>query len=171
MELDAALLAAYRAHAELCRTHPIARGRISRPGIPAVLSESLAAAAAPFFLPAGAVPTFGGSDADLAFELPKGERMLVEVKASGASAFQEIKDRDLIRDALVWIDFGRRYVNGDGPIVVYFLPDPSRYQPPRRKLTLDLFLSGVSGLPGFSSTTFGSPGDLPNARTSPEQRA
>jgi len=54
----------------------------------------------------------------------------------------------------MWIDFARRYVDGDGPITTYYLPRPSRYNPPRRKLTLDVFLSGASGIGGFISRTF-----------------
>lgn len=77
------------------------------------------------------------------------------MKASGVSSWQELKQRDLAADGLLWIDFARRYVDGVGPITAHFLPQPSQYTLPRRKLTLELYLSGASEIEGFVSRTFG----------------
>ena len=152
--LDGALLAAYRRHEELCLAHPIARGKISRPGIPAAFSESVAALVLPTLVDRITAIEFGGRAADLIVATADGGQLTIEVKASGVSRWQELKQRDLEADALIWIDFGRRYVDGDGPITAYYLPRPSRYNPPRRKLTLDVFLSGASGIGGFARRTY-----------------
>jgi hypothetical protein len=157
--LDDALLAAYRQHEELCAAHPVARGRISRPGIPSAFSESLAAIVLPA-VSAGIVGVeFGGRQADLIAITSAGFQLTIEVKASGVSSWQELKDRDLAADGLLWIDFARRYVDGTGPITAHYLPQPARYTLPRRKLTLELYLSGASELDGFVSRTFGTLAD------------
>lgn len=152
--LDDALLAAYRQHEELCLAHPVARGKISRPGIPAAFSESVAALALPTMAEGITTVGFGGRRADLIATTSDGGVLTIEVKASGVSKWQELKQRDLEADGLVWIDFARRYVDGHGPITAYYLPQPSRYELPRRKLTLDVFLSGASGIDGFVSRVF-----------------
>lgn len=152
--LDDALLAAYRQHEELCRAHPLARGKISRPGIPAAFSESLAAVVLPTMAEGITMVEFGGRRADLLATIVNGSVLTIEVKASGMSRWQELKPRDLQADGLVWIDFARRYVDGHGPITAHYLPRPSRYDLPRRKLTLDVFLSGASDIEGFVSRVF-----------------
>ncbi|MDQ3742225.1 MAG: hypothetical protein M3389_14905 [Actinomycetota bacterium] len=50
LALDVALITACEQHRALCVEHPVAEGRISRPGIPASFSESLAAVALPQLL-------------------------------------------------------------------------------------------------------------------------
>lgn len=152
--LDDALLAAYRQHEELCLAHPVARGKISRPGIPAAFSESVAALVLPTMVKEISTVGFGGRHADLVATTTDGGVLTMEVKASGVSRWQELKPRDLEADGLMWIDFARRYVDGSGPITAHFLPRPSRYELPRRKLTLDLFLSGASSIDGFASRLF-----------------
>ncbi len=151
--LDTALLYAYSQHRELCRAHPVAKSRIARPSLPSSFSESLAALVLPSLIDEVVAVSFGGRQADLVALTPD-KRLLVEVKASGASSFQELKERDLAADALMWIDFARRYVDGAGSIVAHFLPDPSRYVPPRRKLTLNVFLAAASQFSGFRSLRF-----------------
>ncbi len=154
--LDDALLDFYRDHAALCLAHPVAKGRISRPAIPAAFSESFAAFILSMFVAEVATVEFGGRSADLIATTTEGQSLRVEVKASGVSRWQELKPRDLDADGLVWVDFARRYLDQGGPVTIYFLPRPSRYEPPRRKLTLDLFLAGASMIDGFASHTFAS---------------
>ena len=81
----------------------------------------------------GRVATFGGKQADLIVQRPLGDLLLVEVKATGPSEFQEVKARDLAADTLVWVAFGRRYVDARGPTYIYVLPQPSRLEPPRTR--------------------------------------
>ena len=86
--LDTALLYAYSQHRELCRVHPVAQSRIARPSLPSSFSESLAALVLPSLIDEVVAVSFGGRQADLVVLTP-GKRLLVEVKASGASSFQE----------------------------------------------------------------------------------
>ena len=153
LAFDVALIAAYRDHAALCDTHPVARGQISRPSIPSAFSESLTALLGAALYGAGATVAYGGAASDLLVFSPNGRALTVEVKASGVSRFQELKERDLAADALVWVDFGSRYVEGQGPVTFHHLPDPGRFAAPRRKLTLDVFLRAVEQLEGFRSIT------------------
>lgn len=153
LALDAALIAAYRDHEELCEAHPVARGRINRPPIPSAFSESLTALLAGTLCGAHTRVAYGGATSDLSVFSPDGRALTVEVKASGVSRFQELKERDLAADALVWVDFGSRYVNGQGSVTFHYLPDPCRYSAPRRKLTLDVFLSAVERFEDFRSIT------------------
>jgi hypothetical protein len=155
-DLDAALMTAYRMHDELRAETPAARF-IARPPIPAVLSESLIGYSAHWLFGNACTATFGGTRADLIVRRPLGDQLLVEVKATGAVEFQEVKPRDLVADALVWVAFGTRYVNGRGPTDIYVLPDPSRFEPPttrsgtvKRKFGLKAFLTAANGLSGFS---------------------
>jgi hypothetical protein len=148
LELDLALIAVYAEYARLRERHPAAK-RIARPGVPAVFSESLVAHASGALFGVGAEGEFGGREADLRISRPGAPDLLVEVKASGHHAWQEIKVRDLERDVFVWVAFGHRYETGSGPIEVYLLAEPKSYRLPRRKLTLELFLRGASRLPGF----------------------
>jgi hypothetical protein len=152
LELDAALMEAYRLHAHLRDKYPAA-SHILRPPVPAVLSESLVAVGAEKLFGPDSVAAYGGREADL--RVVRGSSaVLVEVKATGMSAFQEIKQRDLARDYLVWVDFGRRYVDGQGAIDVHLLPDPARFTPPRAKITLTMFLAAAEELPGFETRSF-----------------
>jgi hypothetical protein len=154
IEVDRALSAVYSEYARLRELRPAAR-HIHRPGIPSIFSESLIAGAASAILGEDATAGFGGSAADLRVIRAGKPDLLVEVKASGKHGWQEIKERDLERDFFVWVAFGDRYESGEGPIDVFALPEPSRYRPPRRKLTLPVFLAGASPLPGFRAMRFG----------------
>ncbi len=151
LALDEALIDAYRQHRALCETHPIAAGRISRPGIPSSFSESLTALLAPQLLGPGSTAAFGGRACDLLITTGEGRALTAEVKASGVSRFQELKERDLAADSLVWVDFGSRFVDGHSPVIFHHLPRPDRFLAPRRKLTLDVFLRAARELDGFMS--------------------
>ena len=146
LALDAASIAAYRDHNALCDAHPVARGHISRPSIPSAFSESLTALLGAALYGAGATVAYGRAASDLLVFSPSGCALTVEVKASGVSRFQELKERDLAADALVRVDFGSRYVNGRGPATFHHLPDPVRFAAPRRKLTLDLLAYSRRGM-------------------------
>jgi hypothetical protein len=157
VDLDAALIEAYRKLSELREERPAARF-IARPPIPAVLSESLVGHAARWLFGYACRAGFGVGQADLIVHRRVGDPLLVEVKATGASAFQEVKPRDLAADVLVWVDFGNRYVDGCGPTRIYVLAEPGRFEPPttrsgmvKRKFELKDFLAIANALPGFSS--------------------
>lgn len=152
-ELDQALIAVYAETAKLRERYPAAK-RIARPGIPAVFSESLVGHAAPLLFGEGAVADSGGTEADLRIEMPDSKTLLAEVKATGLQQWQEIKERDLARDFFLWVAFGHRYELGEGPIDVYILPSPNRYEPPRPKLTLSVFLADARKLNGFQERRF-----------------
>lgn len=159
-DLDAALVAAYRMHSTLRAERPAARF-ITRPPIPPVLSESLVGYSAQWLFGEACVATFGGPRADLIVRRPVGGPLYVEVKATGASAFQEVKPRDLAADVLVWVDFRNRYVDGLGPTDLYVLTEPGRFEPPttrsgtvRRKFGLQAFLAAANALSGFSRWRF-----------------
>jgi hypothetical protein len=165
-DLDAALMAAHRMHGEL-RARISAASFISRPPIPAVLSESLVGYSARWLFGAGCVATFGGSRADLIVRRPLGDQLLIEVKATGLGEFQEVKPRDLAADALVWVAFGRRYVDRRGPTDIYVLSEPSRFEPPttrngavKRKFELKAFLAAANVLSGFAVWRFDDIGAL-----------
>jgi hypothetical protein len=160
VELDAALMAAYRMHAELRVAIPAA-SFIARPPIPAVLSESLVGYSARWLFGDTSVATFGGTRADLIVGRSLDDQLLVEVKATGSGEFQEVKPRDLAADALVWVAFGSRYLDAQGPTDIFVLPDPSRFEPPttrsgtvKRKFGLKAFLAAASTLSGFSAWRF-----------------
>jgi hypothetical protein len=153
LDLDAALIEAYRKHRTLCKDHPIAQGKISRPAIPSAFSESLTAYFVACFYGDGSSATYGGRASDLLVLTAGGGVRTVEVKASGVSRFQELKERDLAADALVWVDFGSRYVEGHGPVTFHHLPRPRRFAASSRKLTLDVFLRTAPQLDGFQSIT------------------
>lgn len=129
LELDAALIEAYRRLGELRVEMPAAR-RIARPPIPAVLSESLVSYSARWLFGDACVAAYGGREADLLVRRPVGDPILVEVKATGSSKFQEVKPCDFQADVLVWVAFGNRYVDGLGPTTVYVLTEPSRSTEP-----------------------------------------
>jgi hypothetical protein len=140
---------------------------IARPPIPALLSESLVGYSARWLFGNGCVATFGGKKADLIVHSPLGEQQFVEVKATGSGQFQEVKPRDLAADALVWVAFGRRYLDSEGPTVIYVLPKPSRFGPPKtrggdvkRKFDLTTFLVKACVLSGFSVWRFKDIGSL-----------
>ena len=160
VDLDAALMAAYRMHAELRAAIPAARF-IARPPIPAALSESLVGYSARWLFGAACAATFGGTRADLIVSCPFDDQLLVEVKATGSGEFQEVKPRDLAADALVWVAFGSRYLDAQGPTDIFVLRDPSRFKPPttrsgtvKRKFGLKAFLAAASILSGFTAWRF-----------------
>jgi hypothetical protein len=51
----------------------------------------------------------------------------VEVKGTGDKAFVLISPPDLLGDELVWLHFGRRYLDGEGEIIAYYVSRPSKH--------------------------------------------
>jgi hypothetical protein len=126
VELDEALREAFRAIAALRKTHPMAK-YVKFPSIPTLFSESLVICAVAKLFGASWRAQFGGRACDIALESDSGERRAVEVKATGVHEFQELKAKDLRADALVWICFGRRFLDVPEPVRVLILDNPGRH--------------------------------------------
>jgi hypothetical protein len=128
VQLDAALVRAFRTIRELREELPAAR-HIQFPPLPSIFSESLVIAAAPRIFGSEWTARYGGARCDVVIENGRGEERQVEVKATGAHAFQELKAKDLRADFLVWVRFGRRFNLGQGPLEIAILSNPSRVIP------------------------------------------
>jgi hypothetical protein len=127
VELDSALMGVFRAVHGLREGNPVARF-IKFPSLPSIFSESIVIAATPALFGTGWAGRYGGRAADVIIENnTHGRALRVEVKATGQHAFQEIKQKDLLADALVWVRFGRRYELGAGPIEVVILESPGKH--------------------------------------------
>lgn len=127
LELDAALIEAFGAITALRKRSSAAR-LVQYPPLPSPFSESLVIAAAPKLFGVEWEADYG-SDCDVILETNLGLRRRVEVKATGGRAFQELKDKDLRADFLVWVRFGRRYEIGSGSIQICVLANPGHYIP------------------------------------------
>jgi hypothetical protein len=123
LQLDAALVEAFQLISSLRSRNEAAR-HIKFPPLPSIFSESIVIAAAGRIFGAQWIATFGGHECDIRLEDERGQRKLVEVKATGANAFQELKAKDLRADVLVWVRFGDRFQRGDGPIEIVALNNP-----------------------------------------------
>jgi hypothetical protein len=128
LQLDAALVRAFRTIRELREELPAAR-HIKSPPLPSIFSESIVIAAASRIFGPGWTARYGGAACDVMIEDGHGEERRVEVKATGEHAFQEFKAKDLRADYLVWVRFGRRFNLGHGPIEIAILSNPSRFIP------------------------------------------
>lgn len=127
LELEAALMEVFGTIRELRERSPAAR-YIKFPPLPAVLSESIAIAITPTLFGSDWRGRYGGSAADLIIENMATRSVLrVEVKATGRHAFQELKDKDLRADVLIWFRFGRRLELGTGPIDAAVIKAPGRF--------------------------------------------
>jgi hypothetical protein len=126
LQLDAALVRAFRTIQELREELPAAR-HIKSPPLPSIFSESIVIAAAPRLFGPEWTARYGGATCDVMIEDGHGGERRVEVKATGEHAFQEFKAKDLRADYLVWVRFGRRFNVGHGPIEIAILSNPSRF--------------------------------------------
>ena len=116
LELEAALMEVFGTIREL-RERSTAARYIKFPPLPSVLSESIAIAITPTLFGADWKGRYGGSAADMIIEnLATRNLLRVEVKATGRHAFQELKEKDLRADVLIWFRFGRRLELGAGEI-------------------------------------------------------
>src|SRR5262245_7501167 len=89
VQLDAALVRAFRTIRELREELPAAR-HIKSPPLPSIFSESIIIAAAPRIFGSEWTARYGGATCDVLIENDYGEVRRVEVKATGEHAFQEI---------------------------------------------------------------------------------
>jgi hypothetical protein len=145
LELEAALMEVFRTIRELRERSPAAR-YIKFPPLPSVLSESIAIAITPTLFGSDWKGRYGGSAADMIIEnLATRSDLRVEVKATGQHAFQELKDKDLRADVLIWFRFGRRLELGTGEIEAAVIECPGKYVPGRCRLDVHRF-EAISGI-------------------------
>jgi hypothetical protein len=127
LQLEDALMEVFRTIYQL-RQRSLAARHIKFPPVPAVLSESIAIVATSALFGSGWKGRYGGRGSDIIVENVSTRRTLgVEVKATGRHAFQELKEKDLQADVLIWFRFGRRFELGVGPIEVAVVDAPGRY--------------------------------------------
>jgi hypothetical protein len=123
LELEAALIEAFRTIQAL-RARFVAAKHIKYPPLPPVFSESIVIAAAQKLFGGEWKGRYGGRACDVILENAQQTQRRVEVKATGAHAFQEFKAKDLRADVLVWVRFGKRFQNGTGKIEIAVLENP-----------------------------------------------
>jgi len=122
------------------RERTFAARHVKFPPLPSVFSESIAIAATPLLFGPDWTGRYGGRLADVVVESSITRRTLkVEVKGTGQHAFQELKDKDLRADVLLWIRFGTRFELGSGPIEAAVIADPGRYVSSQRRLDVRRF--------------------------------
>jgi hypothetical protein len=124
----------YRNHAALRAQEPTAKF-ISVPPIPQVLTRSLAVACVCKWFGSQWHVELGRRSRETILLSHESESKSVAVKATGKSGFQEIKEKDLKVDCLVWIDFGESLTKGFGEIVVYVFENPAAAIKERRRIT------------------------------------
>jgi hypothetical protein len=130
----------YKFISDLSISDPLAK-RLKYPQIPPILSESLAIR----LLKNGKILknklnnysfNFGGNVADILATFGE-ETIKIEVKATGAKAFQYFSDKDTDADYIIWLHFGEFFSKAeDLPIEVYLISKPKRYFPNHKKITL-----------------------------------
>jgi hypothetical protein len=145
LELEAALMEVFVTIREL-RERSTAARYIKFPPLPSILSESIAIAITPTLFGADWKARYGGSAADVLIEnLATRSLLRVEVKATGRHAFQELKEKDLRADVLIWFRFGRRLELGAGEIEVAIIESPGRYVPRQCRLDVRRF-EAIAGI-------------------------
>lgn len=145
LELEKALMEVFRTIRKL-RERSVATRYIKFPPLPPVFSESIAIAIIPRLFGSEWKARYGGSLADVIIENATARSALkVEVKATGQHAFQELKDKDLRADILIWLRFGHRLELGTGPIEVAVIKTPGRFIRSRCRLDVRRFeaIAGV----------------------------
>jgi hypothetical protein len=81
---------------------------------------------------------------DLEAVTESGSPARIEVKATSASAFQQLGDKDLDAHVLLWIHFDDYFWNPDTDSVsVFFLTTPRKVFPKPRKLSLQKFIDSA----------------------------
>lgn len=145
LELEAALMEVFGTIREL-RERSTAARYIKFPPLPSVLSESIAIAITPTLFGADWKGRYGGSAADMIIEnLATRNLLRVEVKATGRHAFQELKEKDLRADVLIWFRFGRRLELGAGEIEAAVIESPGKYVPRQCRLDVRRF-EAIAGI-------------------------
>ncbi len=127
LQLEEALIEVFRTIRRLRELSSVAR-HIKFPSLPAAYSESIAIAATPLLFGIDWRGEYGGRESDLIVQnSARDKRLRVEVKATARHAFQEVKQKDLQADVLLWIRFGTCFETGCGPIEVAMINAPGRY--------------------------------------------
>lgn len=147
LELGGCLTDVFRMLREMRDRNKVA-AYIKYPPLPPVFSESIVIAAAPTLFGAGYTARFGGKLCDVVLTRGDGgDKKRVEVKATGRHAFQELKEKDLRADILVWIRFGDYFEVGSGVIEAAVLENPGEYVRSPRRLDVKRFdaIVGVVG--------------------------
>ena len=117
------------------KARTFAARHIKFPPLPSIFSESIAIAATPRLFGPDWIGRYGGRLADVIVENSATHQSLrVEVKATGRHAFQELKDKDLCADVLVWIRFGLRIEKGAGSIETVMIDKPGKFFSGQRRL-------------------------------------
>ncbi len=166
LELGSSLTEVFRAIRTMHERKRVAK-YIKYPPLPSVFSESIVIAATPTLFGATWTARFGGTLCDLVLRTGEDlDEKRVEVKATGRHAFQELKEKDLQADFLVWLRFGRRFETGSGPIEVAILEAPGRYIAKPRRLDVTRFEAIRGVVDNQKLFRFDSLEDLLNGRTS-----
>jgi hypothetical protein len=118
---------------------------IQYPKIPTLLSESLVVRLHGRLFKGSVSAKFGKPRSDIKVMMKDGTEKLVEVKATGESAFEFLGKRDITTDYLVWVHFGRYFHDKKDPITIYTLSEPSKIFVAETKLVLKDFLKRASG--------------------------
>jgi len=133
-----ALRGAFQAISKLRGTDRLA-SLVQYPKIPPALSESLAfhLIQDEVILP-GLTSLRAGArtESDLVASDPRGRRVAVEVKGTGASAWVYLGPKDYQADYLVWVLFGSFFASADQSTVRICVADPSLIRPKRDRITL-----------------------------------
>lgn len=126
----------FRIIRELRERDPVAV-HIKYPALPSILSESLVIAAAESIFGPGCSCRYGGTGSDLVLiEAAHLRERSVEVKATARHAFQELKEKDLRADILIWLRFGERFERGGGPVDVGIIEEPGQFIDSPRRLDI-----------------------------------
>ena len=126
IELGQALVEVFTIHRMLKSRIPTAR-YIKFPQIPAILAESFVIASADKLFGTGWQAAFGGPTSDVKLFNATGDTRRVEVKSTAHHGFQELKAKDLLADALVWVHFGMWFHEGRGTIQIVILDNPGKH--------------------------------------------
>ena len=133
--------------------------KIKYPQIPGILAESLAmhlltdGTILPELI--GSTFMFGGQIADILAQR-NGNTLKIEIKSTGHSAFQQLGEKDICADYLIWFHFDTFFMEPNSTsIEIYLLRAPEKYlksfkKPIKKKLTSLKKLVG----PAMEMTTF-----------------
>jgi hypothetical protein len=142
LELDNFLIEAYTLFREI-RARSSVGHLVHYPSVPAAFSESLTIHCVEYFFGEKWTAKIGKTSDVILEKL--GEYCTVEVKSTGQTNFQELKQKDLAADFLVWMHFGDRYINGSGKLWIYILKNPGEYFKKSLRLKLRDFLRYTEG--------------------------
>ena len=146
LDLDQALIEAFASHQAIKRRVPAAR-HIKFPQVPAVLGESFVIATASKLFGPDWKASFGGPLCDVRLVGSTGQTRRVEVKSTARHGFQEFKAKDLSADTLVWIHFGKRFLEGCGALQIVILDNPGKHISRPTRLDIPRLMRWVGDTP------------------------